>query len=103
MLEYKLEVKGEWNEEIKYGFVKYFDKYLNAKIWMEELLKEKVEVRKINWKEEGYDENEDCYLNIKLYSPNNKIIKHIWFEAGSEYNEEVMYNEEEDSFWKYLL
>ena len=103
MIAYKLEVKGEWNDNILYGYTKYFDKYLNASVWLEELLKEKEEVRKINWREEGYDDKEDGYLNIRLYSPNNKLIKHIWFEAGSDYNEVVEYNTEEENFWMYLV
>lgn len=100
--DYKIDVKAPWDDMVFYEFEREFETFKEADAWLNCYVKLKEVKRDIGMDEKGYSILEDGYLVIKFYCPQNKLIKHIWFEAGSGYWEYYENNEYLADFWKYL-
>jgi hypothetical protein len=79
-----------------------FDSYTSVEKFLEKYIEYKCSIRGKGMYDEGYDQLEDYHLNIVVYSPDNKIMQHIWFECGSTYYEFFEHNPHLIDFWRYL-
>lgn len=105
MLKYKIEINAvdvDNSENIYYTDTVNFSKYVYLNKWLDKFIEKKEESRELPYYLKN-DNKDDGYLFVSVYAPNNNLIKEIWFDHGSGYNEMRVYNENEELFWQYLI